>query len=397
MSRHLPQAVLVACAGLLLSGIPAIAQAAPSMPADPQFRALAAASAYTNGLTLSGANVHWESRSVDPAATAVLISDLGFDAYRGDYAMRSEGTFQFSEPVAANTRRAPLVLPWGSYPARASADARADEVATFVAWSGHSAEGPGDFDYLDQSMLGPVEKRALRNLGAADATFTVRPGSSLNVPLIQREVSRINPADFLPSVVDGDANGQVQVGTVTAVPGEAGSTIYTVPVTMLGSSFALPYVVTVDADGIVRRLTLDFAVEETQMSVHLDVALVSWGPGKPVDAVLPVGAATIDADLYAAEVEYLHRVAELRFTARELAGVVNDAAKLTGVPVTARIIRAAGERLTGTPYDVANVPRGISVSVNPDSDRFACDIITRERGGLRVAASRCRALAQAPA
>ena len=169
-------------------------------------------------------------------------------------------------------------------------------------WAGTS-ETVGDFDYLDPRSLTPVERQALANLDATDATFVTRGDTAYFRQFVRMHTYEASPAYLLSALTTAVENGDATFGDITKMDIDMG-TIYTVPMTFTEApDNPVLYRFTVTGNAVVTGVSTVFSDGDATWQINTE--LVTWGLQSPVRAALPPDAAPVDLGAFRDEVERL--------------------------------------------------------------------------------------------
>lgn len=406
-SRVVPLGVTALLAGFL--PLTAAHAATPDYLADPDFRALAAASVFTQGQTYVGASVHQTAINRDKANDFEVTANIevGFNQSRAEY--NTSMVYEYSGGDITPMPRAVA----GGYAQGLDALAARDtwlrltqdtSIATATSLPpvrstnrdvmkfGYNTVW-GDYESLNRAYLSTEGRRALKMLGVPKARYTIGYGfedgySASNREVVLEASKSISPAFVLAALSNGALDGYITIDDVTAAPGPDGATIFTVAATDRAEDLPIDYVFSVNADGIVTEVFLtaetdDFAAETT-------VTLVGWGSDHAPIAQPNLDSVTVDRRAFRETVDYVYAAGDLKRTTETLANLVNDTARVAGVPVnTAMIQRAARLSVNPYQYDTRDTSRGVTVTMLDHPRGLTCSVQALTRQGAKQAVMRC--------
>jgi len=387
------------------------AQAAPpDFLSDPEYRDLASAAIYTSGLTSNWGGVVSTLSAEESSYSYTSKIEVGFNNESQDFGARL--VQEFSEGVVVAPQRADDSLV-GNLPGlggfldksgllpspHLSSNVDNDDSVTdipmnkYEQWFGSNFRW-GEFMKLDRNN--PVERKALRLLGVPKATFAVGwpwepyiTGRQADTVMTMFNV--ITPASVLASI-SGEAAGSSQpttIGDVTAEAGDEGSTIYSVPLIDAVPSGNVVFVFTVNADGVLMKVTYAFDDEDFSFSVENE--LVAWSKTDPVIAQPSPNATVVDRVELSAAVRYLYLEGDLKGAARMVANEANSIAAVANVKVSPVLIQRSAKNLLpqNSIARVTNIRKGVMLTLVDFPQGIKCRVTAEKKKGEWRAVNRC--------
>lgn len=395
MHRSLRRIVPVVTAGALLAlpALPAHAGAA-DYTADPDYKALATASVYTQSATIDWANITQTATMEQPSNGFAYTStvEVGYNTNRGEYAMKQTYTDNGADPAPMPAARAAIIAPAATPAVTRGADA-SPSANTAVWWFGANGQW-GDYQKIDRRALGPVERQALKALGVPNAQFEIGynsidgfMGGYRDAVLDAARTS--SPAYGLTLFTNAALGGFFTIDDITSQDNADGTMTYTLTVTDTATKDSLTATFLVNADGFVT--TMSYAIDagaDYQASV---TSVLSNFTGKDSTIAQPnPNAVTVDRAEYRRMAAYFYAADEMRWMARALASDVNYAALLSDVNVSAKMIQRAASSLRESGLlNVTDTSRGVAMNLAEYPRELTCEVRVKSKGGTKQAVTHC--------